>query len=55
MSDYEEQLQKILYGAWPDIGKDYAPDFRKLFGVSGGYVNNKIFCLRLDHHICLSF
>jgi len=44
MSDYEDKLQKILHGAWPDIDKHHAQDFRKLFGVIGGYVEDKIFC-----------
>ncbi len=44
MSDYEDTLHKILHDAWPDMNKHHPQDFRKLFGVVGGYVEDKIFC-----------
>jgi len=44
MNDHKKRLNAILHDAWPDIDKHYALDFRKLFGVVGGYINDKIFC-----------
>ncbi len=44
MSDYENTLREILCSAWPNTDRHYTLEYRKLFGVSGGYVNNKIFC-----------
>ncbi len=44
MSDYENTLRQILHKAWPTIDRHYELDYRKLFGVIGGYAHNKIFC-----------
>jgi len=44
MSDYEDKLHKILHDAWPDIDKNYALSFKKVFGAMAGYVNEHIFC-----------
>ncbi|MCH9638805.1 MAG: TfoX/Sxy family protein [Betaproteobacteria bacterium] len=44
MVDHEKRLNKILHDAWPDIDTHFVLEFRKLFGVVGGYINNKIFC-----------
>ena len=44
MSEYKEQLQKILSGAYPQIEKRYKLEFKNCFGAMAGYADGNIFC-----------